>query len=264
MSCLAGKISVGAELCRSCPFGNQMPNANQTACVCNSGFYDRQIHGVIKCSFGDYQPTEIEPAVNPCISCRDLPCLDCDDPHALWLRTGFARAMENGSRTGATSVTNIYECPGDRLTANNAEPVCHRTTIASGVHCEAGFGGPLCQMCEEGFAEFRQRCQLCRPSDKGISTAAIVISIGAAFASVVYMLINRCTNSYHGPGSHERENNSSLSESFFRHENPVSGNTSAEAYIRDFEETRKEQPRNVWLLLQMLAQPVRILVSCKL
>jgi hypothetical protein len=185
VSCPVGKYSKGAESCAPC-LTNQEPNSNQTDCHCANGFYDRHVHGVVRCAIIDHEMHARTPVnETSCIPCpirwNDEPtCVECDD--TLHIRPGHARALVDRQDV------EIFRCPDDVDTdIDSTQTVCQRTTIESGYLCSVGHTGPLCHVCATGYSRSGYRCTRCHAwSFVGASALACFIAL---IAGVIWLVL---------------------------------------------------------------------------
>eukprot|EP01051_Picozoa_sp_SAG22_P007311 SAG22_NODE_510_length_9598_cov_6.080114_5_plen_965_part_00 len=252
VQCPAGKFSPGEGICTLCPEANQEPNENQTACSCQNGFYDWHAHGFVNCRAGNFRPVRPDITSPACISCHNMHCIEQCGKSVI-IRSGFALAIENQNHLTDTIVNDVYQCPNDQFSHGTAV-VCQSTTVSIGARCARGFTGPLCQACTSDYAKHNQECRLCHTSNAVVGIEIwMFVTVLLLMATAYYVYVVRHARTM-------RQNPSRLSEQLQTFHNPVGPSEPGQSVpgSKPSEHTGRQQ---IWLLLQTITQPVRILIG---
>lgn len=171
-ACVAGKMaSAGQPVCSTCPVGQQ-PDDNRQRCVCSLGTYDTTVLGVVRCEGLTPDITHLR----NCMSCEHLACLDCSKPGEIQIREGWA----------FYGVDNIaYTCPFQEACPARVLNSTHSTAVSE-AYCAAGYAGPTCANCKEGFNHFKVGGP-CDDCDEG--TVNVPLLLGVVFISLAFLLL---------------------------------------------------------------------------
>jgi hypothetical protein len=131
--CSGNSASADGRICAACPAG-QTPTLTHSSCNCAPHWYNRS-QGAIKCyetSSEEYSEEDFAAmSSDTCVSCANLPCVDC---------SGNTRISAQYKLAYATSaVRAVFRCPLGATTCLNDA-------------CTEGYEGPLCNNCKEGYA----------------------------------------------------------------------------------------------------------------
>ena len=146
------------KICENCP-ENSEQNYVKTSCVCSIGSYDL-----------NYKTNKtIE-----CVVCSDeFTCNKGTNIETLILKTHFWRANSNTIVT--YKCKNIFACKGGLIT-NSSDDLCNEGHI-----------GPLCDVCEEGWAKDDGVCLKC-PEDTGRSIGLTIFIPVVCIVLIIFLI----------------------------------------------------------------------------
>ena len=175
---------------------NTSPDSHGTKCVCNPGTipqadgsckvcpantYPSSI-GRIACFKEDLLPVSENVTGNTCLSCADLPCIQCFVPGGVptvapgWMlhETSSAVRMDTKSKS-----KNVFACPGGAASCPGG----------SSSTCGNNHTGSLCAVCQPGFFSDRVHgssiCSACHDADLGwevLGSVAVYATAGLTAA----------------------------------------------------------------------------------
>eukprot|EP01043_Picozoa_sp_COSAG02_P010454 COSAG02_NODE_367_length_23739_cov_16.775127_12_plen_1608_part_00 len=185
IACPAGKASgvdeQGDFECMVCP-GKQQPKQDRSTCVCRPGTYDVDAIGLTKCHSGARSawvaaPDELSYLENDEQRCVDCPvCMECgrDTPTLLqgWTFHG---------RSG-----HAYMCP---LSVSCPETTLNASTHTAQANCGAGYDGPVCGNCAEGYNHLKvgKPCDSC---DEGVVNVPLALTFLLSATSLGILVVS--------------------------------------------------------------------------
>lgn len=182
---------------------NTSPDSRGTKCVCNPGTipqadgsckvcpantYPSSI-GRIACFKADLLPVSDNVTDNTCLSCADLPCIQCFVPGGVptvaagWMlhETSSAVRMDTTSQS-----KNIFACPGGAAS-------CPGGPVSS---CGNNHTGSLCAVCEPGYFSDRVHgssiCSACHDAHWEVLGSIAIYATAALAAIVLLKYVGKC------------------------------------------------------------------------
>jgi len=198
VTCADGMYSAGgADRCDPCPV-RQQPNTDKSACICAPDMYNATM-GRILCfaETGSYDeedfpfPDKNAATTDGCLPCDDN-CLGCASGVPLML-PGYAMSVTKSESGVALSDQwghrAVFRCPLKNTSCVGSEG---KRENGANWQCSKGYGGPLCQECEDGFARkgLQGECFNCDDTFGGGGGGffLVVLLILVLFASFLFAL----------------------------------------------------------------------------
>jgi len=154
--------------CQSCPFGKTTVVAgapctacvsNDATCTCASGHYDPAQTGLVICFRDGFEQRKAtfkrrsQSQTNRCVSCRDTPCVQCDDARHPTIAAGWELAWHSGPASMSDNGTKLlFACPGGHT-------ACVGGTSRSA--CGKNQTDALCSACDNNFYKADDKCAEC-------------------------------------------------------------------------------------------------------
>eukprot|EP01046_Picozoa_sp_COSAG06_P004603 COSAG06_NODE_194_length_20530_cov_9.861583_12_plen_1626_part_00 len=239
--CDSDSISRVGSACTRCP-AEFVADENRTACICPPGTYNATGFAsghTVQC-LGDLHSEALD-VVTPlrCVPCNDLSCIDCS-AEVPKLQEGWAPAATEAMPSRSPWL--LFQCPVQQACVNKQEQ-----------RCREGHTGMLCNVCEVGYGLEDGECQLCT----GVSSSPVFLLVLAVivFVGGVVRYAKRV---------HRAEASSSASslEAQLTTDNPLGSDPYESVDKRQSLSTSTVQRTDdVYMLLRVLYQPVRILVG---
>lgn len=220
-----GRLGSNSFVNCTCLPGFVFANNNQSSCVCPPGSYD--VGGACQpCESGSYQDEAGKLLCKPCgvnrdtfgltgrVSEADCVCsplyyadqtsgscklcpvgMSCPGNNAIIIQPGFWRASEQTARVVSCSTTscNSDSAKGlddDADTGNTGTGLSRCVGSNQSVSlCANGYTGPLCSVCDEGYAQAgstidpsQVKCIICPPNGANIVLLIVLISLAGLLA----------------------------------------------------------------------------------
>ncbi|CAE7392543.1 unnamed protein product [Symbiodinium microadriaticum] len=128
-----------------------------------------------------------------CLKCEDFK-LDCEGPG----HTMFSAPPEVGYARVKAEAPRAFRC------GEPAEKRCNHSNASDPLGCAAGYSGPLCTTCGDGFRKKHNLCTRCADADGikksrlCIAAGILVLAVAATVGSVIYW--RRKTSTRHSAG----------------------------------------------------------------
>ena len=178
-ACRAGMFSSsGASSCSECPPGRFAANDESLSCeICGEGSEPTDSKDKCVCSVGMYtlNRSRLNPTCEPCPS--RVICTDTDQLLQEWqLKPGFWRH--------STDTLEIRRCPEYHACLGG------QFVNTTDSMCRQGHRGPLCEVCQDGWAKTSdQLCAVCPPEDKGMNLAVTILAPVVLLCIVTMMIV---------------------------------------------------------------------------
>uniref|UniRef100_A0A6C0M185 Tyrosine-protein kinase ephrin type A/B receptor-like domain-containing protein n=1 Tax=viral metagenome TaxID=1070528 RepID=A0A6C0M185_9ZZZZ len=158
LECPEGKFTanISSYICKNCPVNSEQ-NSNKTDCVCSTNKYNTNYN-------------------------NDLNCIDCNNTFTCKIDTNIKTInIKKHYWRYSDLAIDIYKC--------KTRFACKGGIIknSSDDLCNEGFKGPLCNVCEKGWAKDDGVCLKC-PEDKG-RTISLTIIIPIVSVIIIIFLI---------------------------------------------------------------------------
>ena len=147
--CNEFSTSVPGQKCERCPI-EQLSDASRTSCVCPRDMYNSTAldQSIIQCLTDNHRRGAINiKAGSKCVSCSDVPCVDCDSGE-FSVRTGWSTSGTEGSLSQTPWF--VFACPDKEACLNSEER-----------KCRDGHTGELCNVCSQGYGMVKSVCTPC-------------------------------------------------------------------------------------------------------
>ncbi|CAE7577248.1 unnamed protein product, partial [Symbiodinium sp. CCMP2456] len=128
-----------------------------------------------------------------CLKCEDFK-LDCEGPG----HTMFSAPPEVGYARVKAAAPRAFRC------GEPAEKRCNHSNASDPLGCAAGYSGPLCSTCGDGFRRKHNLCTRCADADGikksrlCIAAGILVLAVVATIGGVIYW--RRSTSTRHSVG----------------------------------------------------------------
>lgn len=185
--CATGTYSTtGSSICIKCLPGKYTSNMMSTKCEdCPSGRFSNEYGSILcsQCNTNSEQNFEKTKCIcsmgsytinNSDIDCKECPdefnCLKGETINSIKIKKNFWRHSDNTIET--YKCKNIFACKGGEIN-NNSDDLCHE-----------GHHGPLCDICDDGWAKDDGVCLKCPENTQRTIGLTVVIPIVCTFIIV--------------------------------------------------------------------------------
>jgi len=159
LECPEGKFTnnISSVLCKNCPKKSQQ-NIYKTGCICSQN------------SYNEFHSNDI------------LNCLECNDTFTCKINTNIHTININKDYWRNTKIsTQIYKCKNrfackGGIISNSSDDLCNE-----------GFKGPLCNVCEKGWAKDDGICLKC-PENQGRTMSLTVIIPIVSIIIIIFLI----------------------------------------------------------------------------
>jgi hypothetical protein len=236
--CPVNSISTDGSDCARCDH-EQISNPSRTACVCPPQHYNSSRYGrhAVQCVPKNLRTGNLD-APSVCTTCDDLECTTCNGADLAVSRPGWGR-------TGAPSTWLVFRCP--------FQHACINTNTQ---RCATGHTGVLCAVCEVGYGLASEKCVECKAANQWWYGAAALACVATA-CGVAYLA---CCRPVEQPDSVTMTSEHLVQLT----DNPLQPERVRKTPRGSFSQSARatvQRSSNIYLMLRVLYQPVRILVG---